>query len=26
VEINRLPVTPARVFEGLRATGRWPPL
>jgi carbon-monoxide dehydrogenase large subunit len=24
VEINRLPVTPARVFEALRATGRWP--
>jgi aerobic carbon-monoxide dehydrogenase large subunit len=24
VEITRLPVTPARVFDGLRATGRWP--
>jgi carbon-monoxide dehydrogenase large subunit len=24
VEITRLPVTPARVFEALRATGRWP--
>jgi carbon-monoxide dehydrogenase large subunit len=24
VEINRVPVTPARVFEALRATGRWP--
>jgi carbon-monoxide dehydrogenase large subunit len=24
VEINRLPVTPARLFETLRATGRWP--
>jgi aerobic carbon-monoxide dehydrogenase large subunit len=24
-EITRLPVTPARVFEALRATGRWPP-
>jgi CO/xanthine dehydrogenase Mo-binding subunit len=24
VSINRLPVTPARVFEALRATGRWP--
>ena len=23
-EITRLPVTPARVFEALRATGRWP--
>jgi aerobic carbon-monoxide dehydrogenase large subunit len=23
-EIARLPVTPARVFEALRATGRWP--
>jgi carbon-monoxide dehydrogenase large subunit len=23
-EINRVPVTPARVFEALRATGRWP--
>jgi carbon-monoxide dehydrogenase large subunit len=25
LEITRLPVTPARVFEALRATGRWPP-
>jgi aerobic carbon-monoxide dehydrogenase large subunit len=24
VEITRVPVTPARVFEALRATGRWP--
>jgi aerobic carbon-monoxide dehydrogenase large subunit len=24
VEITRLPVTPARVFEALRATARWP--
>jgi carbon-monoxide dehydrogenase large subunit len=24
VEITRLPVTPARVFDALRATGRWP--
>jgi carbon-monoxide dehydrogenase large subunit len=24
VEITRLPVTPSRVFEALRATGRWP--
>jgi carbon-monoxide dehydrogenase large subunit len=24
VQIDRLPVTPARVFEALRATGRWP--
>jgi carbon-monoxide dehydrogenase large subunit len=24
VEISRLPVTPARVFDALRATGRWP--
>jgi carbon-monoxide dehydrogenase large subunit len=23
-EITRLPVTPARVFDALRATGRWP--
>jgi carbon-monoxide dehydrogenase large subunit len=24
VEITRVPVTPSRVFEALRATGRWP--
>ncbi len=24
VEIDRLPVTPRRVFDALRATGRWP--
>jgi carbon-monoxide dehydrogenase large subunit len=24
VAITRLPVTPARVFDALRATGRWP--
>jgi carbon-monoxide dehydrogenase large subunit len=24
VEIDRVPVTPSRVFEALRATGRWP--